>query len=145
MAGEISAKTLAAKRTFLHVIKVLFLFVVVGFEFYLALFETELFFKLLLIIVVIAVIVGIYLLIRFIYEAELSAISKPVTGCWSKNDGVSPMYDQVNVQMEDGSLMWRVQPQELDWSLNAVNPVKEYMAARKICRMKVRDQREQLS
>ena len=53
--------------------------------------------------------------------------SKILSG-WRGNKGKAPNCPRVNVEMEDGKMLWNVMPNTLDWSLSAENPIVEFLS-----------------
>lgn len=49
------------------------------------------------------------------------------TGVWKVNTGVAPTYPTVNIERQDGSVLWKVKSADLDWSLEIENPIKSFM------------------
>ncbi|WP_240224559.1 hypothetical protein [Rheinheimera hassiensis] len=81
------------------------------------------------ILLAIAFLGGGYLWVSSTYKrhlAEISGRGDTPTG-WKKNKGSQPCSSRVNVQHKNGTVCWRVNADDKDWSLNAENPILEYM------------------
>lgn len=73
------------------------------------------------------------LLLSIIYKREwLKEGFSTLTRCsWIANKGVPPNYKKVSVQYLDKSIAWNVSTKKLEWSLDARNPIVEYLPKHK--------------
>lgn len=72
--------------------------------------------------------------IKFIYDENLASLKRrqrlPSALVWQRNRGSMPPDPKVNVILKDGTVCWKINPKDKDWSLDADNPIQEFMSSR---------------
>ncbi|MBY0420330.1 MAG: hypothetical protein K2W88_19945 [Pararheinheimera sp.] len=132
----------AQKETFIFFLKFsVGLLLMLGFGFLNYLYPNLI--SILMIIFLFSLIVcAVKLLHSFVYNEKMEALRRrkrtPTALFWKCNDGSMPPDRKVHVVYESGKVVWGVEPNNINWSLDSDNPVKEYKSCNESKRAKFR-------